>query len=558
MQKGPQVSNPARIKSIAALGVLIVVALIVVPRQCVQSPRQPDPTSAEAATVLEPIERAKPASDPGPTLRTAASGEPAELFVVAADTMAPLLARCSAMSAEAPTAHIGVMVTCATTADGGVALDSLPDANQLLIHAPGFISSAIDKPQAAARVALQRGATLQVYVVAEDGNPCVDAEIYATPWIHHRELASPQWLGAGIGDPRSKRPTWCARTDDSGIASMDTLPPGSYALRILHSSSVPQGLQAWAEAPVTAPGIHQFAMLDLYAVVAIALPPRQVLQHTFIMPAGIDMDPVIARSRHTAQRSLQERFPNAVAYVGRPTRPGARDVMIGVRAMLTGNVAAEIDWPLARIREILDPVVLEPDESKLFRAVTCRVQSPAGVPFDMRLRWQLMTTEGKRPAPRFGQSGDSILLAPGTYRVFPEAVPRWVNDQFAQSEVVIRETDPLHVEKVITFNKFLRMVRVHLVPPEGAARDGAFVGVLISAAGDSYGVMNWNAARGPIECLLPSGRAELTVQGLLSADPVSIEVTESAEPLDVRLLLRERSATENGSRRPAAGPATGK
>lgn len=499
---------------------------------------------------------AAPDSDAQPAQSQSSTAAPSDAEAASASVERSLVAKAEIRIVDATS---GELVEAATvTPAGGVAptlypdpslqrlerpgpfpLDLLGDTHAWLVAAPGYCATILEQPVRAGEVRLQRAQPLVLYLRDEDGGSVHQAKAWLTPAgvRHQPDVAS--WHGSGCGDPRSPTPVWAKQSDASGRIAFDDVPGGAFRLQVRHHESFPQNDEARGQGSVQAPNQLALTMLSLYGVVCEAPNGRTILQHSWSLPDTIDRHYAILQSRGEALRALQTTFPKALVYVGRP-RPDkiGSDVLIRVNAMLDGNTKAHAQGPLQKLRDIAHPICLSPTDEVLFRSVHCTILSKGGHPMPMALRWQpLDTSDDDRAPPRFSKAGEPCLLPPGRYTVWPQAVPPWVSAALDNNLISIADTDPTEVHTTVQLTASLRQL---LITPKLPGEGEGPVHVLVQARGQNYGVMNWEPAQGPIECLCPTGEVKLSVQGKYTIDPRKLEVFEGLEPLEVALTLRER------------------
>lgn len=394
-------------------------------------------------------------------------------------------------------------------AEGRVALDLLSQSVDWLVLVPGFVPCVVSRPEAGQTVRLTRASPLRVQVLGEDSNPVEGVAIGVTPWRAAPSLRDPWGLAAGVGDPRSTVPVWVGRTDGKGHYTCDTLPQASYVLRVSHPFSYARTPAGYRQEPVHAPGSVFIEMRDLYAVCVEAPPERTVITYSWTLPQNREVSVPLQVGKDGARQYLAQEFPNALVYVGRPSPTALRSgapAIVGCRAVLDGNVGADVEWALMRIRSIRSPVFLEPNKD-VVRTVVIHVHSESGDPLPMTL---VLVRQGTRGG-HWVKTGRPTLLRGGRYTVSPVNAAHWVADEFEKVWVEVRESDPMRIERTIQVRGACRLV---ILEPKWG--DGVFEGamhvVLTSAAGN-HGVMNWTPARGQIEYLSPLGAASYRTQG---------------------------------------------
>jgi hypothetical protein len=387
-------------------------------------------------------------------------------------------------------------------------------------------------------IRLRRAHAFRLEVRHEDGDPAIDTKIWLYPagaWMRFQAGVFP---GPGIGDPRSDAPTWTGLTDGNGVWTARSLPAGTYRLRVENRFGFPVRDSGRGEQDVVVPGDLHLDLCDFFAAVFAAPPGRSIVSHAFTIPTNLDRDPGLLRFRSQSLAGLAKAFPNTIAWVGRPMG-GQRgeEAMIAVKAMLDGRLAAVGNWPLVPIRSIEEPAILEILAEVLYRNVTLQVLDPASQPLTMGLKVSEVSSRGLRVEEVDCQSGASIHLPPGKYRVQPSQPTPWV--QWTQDgRFEIAETSPpeliwrLQLEQSLTV---VKMTPQFKAPQRGPVHFGIFSGDL------NFGVVNWDATRGPIEILLPSGRARVQMQALHHhMDTREFEVMSGVPKLELVLEIKDQ------------------
>ena len=470
---------------------------------------------------------------------------PPGISVVDATTRHPIIgARFHAStSGVVDTLPVDDDVSVMSNDSGQVPLKSIAGCSEWIVYATGYCACVLRDPTPGTIVSMIRATELRVDAIGEDGNPVAGVQLQL------RCKGSPAVLNGvdcrvGIGDPRSATPAWVATTDSRGQAVFDTVPAGAFFLQALHPSCYAHNPEGNAGRPITSPGSVTLEMRDLFAVCAIPPPGRQVLSYAWSTSSRVDVGPGVMKGRVFARRALQRRWPDAMVSVSRPM-----DSWIGnplpliCRAVLDGGVAAEATWPLERIRNIGNPVVLEVVDGVVLRDVRIRVLDAGGQPLAMNLLL-IRDMPGEDPMIQAVRTGESVMLVPGTYAIKPEAMPLWLKRHFGDRKLVVRPTDPLEVRRDIVLDEAMRLVTIVPEVAPGAMAPGSVVHFLVdcTTGGSSYGVMNWEPAKGPIELLLPPGPVRIDVQGMIHQTNVaSFEVVPGIGSQEIAMTLQRGS-----------------
>lgn len=432
--------------------------------------------------------------------------------------------------------HSGPVV--AADGSGHVPLDRLVGSMSWLAMAPGYCSCVVHPPKGDLTVAMQPASQITVDVMGEDGNPVPGA------WIALRPASAPasgdlSTVAFGVGDPRSRSPVWVVTTNGRGEANFNTIPAGNYRLAVMHETCYAISAEGYGDKVVDAPSRIALEMRDLWALCVIPPPGRSVQHYAWGLSTKVDRGPAVQKGAMFARRALIRRWPEALVNVTRPMESSIHEqVIVSCEAVLDGNVASSVRWPIVRIRDLTEPVVLEIDDGIVLRGVRILVFDRSGQSLDFRLRVDaiLKTKEGR--VTRMVRTGETALLPPGNYSLWPEAVAPWIMGEFAAAKFTVRAEDPMERDYTIRMKAALRLAVITPSAPSWAPGDVAHFQITSKEGGGSYGVLNWEPAMGAIECLLPLGPTEVRMQAAryhtLGAD---FDVTEGVGPIAIGIAL---------------------
>lgn len=477
------------------------------------------------------------------TVVAATTGKPLEhaVFVGLSSTVTDTVAL------EAP----AVLVAC--DRQGGVDVHQLHGWSSWLVHASGHCPCVIEGVRPGLVVELDAAAAVSIQVTGEDGNPMEGVRIALQPAIAGiPEARSGLEAKAGVGDPRSRRPVWLATTDGRGRAQVDGVPPGSFYLTARHAWAVATSAEARGKTAIVAPCSLQVSMEDLYGVVAIPPPGRSIKSFTWSHPWAVDLGAPVLQGANGARALLQDRWPDAAVLVSRPSNPKQQAVVV-CRAVLDDDGVAGVEWPMVPIRDLHDPVVLEPDPAKALRGVQVRVVDRSGSVLAMRLRFMSEPVAGMRPHVVEGATDQEVMLEAGLHRIVPAAVLSWIRDQFLHQTLEIRPTDPMSIEKTIVLTRAVRPTVFEIVSEDGTFDGVLHLGIRHATESASFGIMNWEPSRGDIEVLLPPGQVRVGVQSpVWCMSERVVEVEEGPVPLRVRCVVTRHAGAPPAQPRPVA------
>lgn len=446
-----------------------------------------------------------------------------------------------------------VVVAC--DRQGGVDLHSLHGWSPWMVRASGHCPCIVDDVRPGLVVELDPAAAVALQVTGEDGNPMAGVRIVLQPAIAGvPDARTRPDAKSGVGDPRSPRPVWLETTDGRGMARVDGVPPGSFRLVARHAWAVAASAEAWGKTTIVAPCSLQLSMVDLYGVVAIPPPGRSIRSFSWSQPWALDASAPVLQGADGARALLQERWPDAAVFVSRPSDPSAQVPTVVCRAVLDDDSAAGIEWPIVRIRDLHDPVVLEADRSNVLRAVQVRVVDRSGNPLAMKLRFLSEPAAGMRPHVVEGATDREVMLEVGLHRIVPAAVPSWIREQFLHQVLQIRPTDPMSLENTIVLTRAVRPTVFEIVTEDGKFEGVLHLGIRHASESASFGIMNWEPSRGDIEVLLPPGQIRVGVQSPVWCMPERVvEVEEGPLPLRVRCVVTRQAGASPAGPTPA-GP----
>ena len=496
-QRGVLVANHTR--PWIVLAVVALLATVLWWRFGDQAAAAPAPTERQGL----PLATADPAVTPQADLRTAIASADVATIEVREIGTEQLIAGVVFTPATGAAASIGPTVEDRRAEAGTLPLAELQSRVDWLVHAPGYVPISFRRPDGAGVVHLTKGHSLDVVVRHEAGDPAADAQVwlYPAPAARKFQLAANTVLG--VGNPSQEPSTWGGLTDAEGRATFRGVPEGTYRLQVEHAAGFPQPGLPRGEVDIALPTAAPVlvGLLDFH--VAAFRPPagRQIVQHSWlrrsIPPHGV------LRFQRLAVTDLQRCFPDCLTFLGRmPSDATGLARSTAVRAVLDDRSAGYGETPLVARRELVVPTELDLRQDVQFRAVTCKVVDSTGTPIDLELSWQELRADGAVVFPKQSRSGEAVLLEPGRYGVAPPYLMSKLSKFFEAVEFDIKDTDPEAVEKVVTMDGQLRVVRLHPTVPDDCE---APLHLSVSSEAGSFGIVNWTPQRGPIEILFLAG-----------------------------------------------------
>ncbi len=205
--------------------------------------------------------------------------------------------------------------------------------------------------------------------------------------------------------------------------------------------------------------------------------------------------------------------------------------------VLEGGLSGRVQWPLVPIRDITDPVVVEPIPGEMLHTVRVDVVDSGGRAVDIALVVCDIASDKSGASMRMARSGEPVLLPKGRYLVEPSNMPaKWLKADFEKASFSLGEGDGAVVTRTISLSEPMRLVRA--TPLTGQEHEHDTFHATVSCSKGSFGVMNWQAHKGPMELLLPLGEARIRVQGARLHADVRLTVTQGEGAQEVAVPLQ--------------------
>lgn len=366
-------------------------------------------------------------------------------------------------------------------------------------------------------VALEPAASVEVAVIDAVGRPVPDARVVLSTSGLDGPTGTQEVPLEGIGGPLSHNPLWISQCSPTGLAIIHELPKGRYFLTVLSDARCPTG-PLGDRSPLVVDGIVRLtvALQDMYGV-AFAIPEGGDVIHVAwnINSYAIDRSPRVLRRLAAARAYLEDRFPRSLVFVHIPTRT---DFQVECRAGLKGGTFWKGRWPLAPVREILDPIFLEQESVGGVQRVVLRVVDDNGTVFP-GLQFRVRHGESKYLCSVV--TDEEVLLPYGHYSVHPLVVSSWTYSSFQHAEFNVDTTSPSPT--VVELHIHGSFASVEIRPTDIVDEPtGPLTISLDDEGGGGHVVANWTPKRGPILEIVPIGTLRVSVTGAMY-EPASVQ-----------------------------------